>query len=403
MGNFAAEMRALMADRGISGNALARQVYVDAALISRYRTGKQRPSERLATLIDGALGADGELAALASAGPDRRSVLAGGLLAGAWLGISADVSDRLDWVAQHPPAADTAAVVSLADVLAAQRRTEDALGSAAMLGPVMAQLSVVEDLAAGARGPLRSAVIDIAGQWSQFAAHLHISLRDFAGARALCRQALELAVEAGDATMTTTILRLRAYMAWLADEPGPAIGLAQAAQRDARAAPSERAYGAMLEASGHAVTGDAAAAERNLGIAMTLAAEMTSRPERERPWSYWYTPEWFGCQRGVVLGYLADSDRRRADAIKALTTGYTGLRPDAASSEWGTDYIVHRAAIHARGGDVGQAVADAMQAVPVARRTRSASLQGMLTQLHTGLAGRWPDDPRVAELADALA
>ena len=44
-----------------------------------------------------------------------------------------------------------------------------------------------------------------------------------------------------------------------------------------------------------------------------------------------------------------------------------------------------------------------MQAAPVARQTKSASLTGMLAQLHTGLSARYPDDPRVAELADALA
>jgi len=398
--SFAGELRELMEARGISGRRLARLVPCDPALICRYRTGKQQPSANMARLIDDALGADGALAALA--GPGRRAVLAGGL-AGLAAVVGPELADRLGWIARHPRAVDAAAVDSLADVLAGQRRADDAFGSAAMLGPVMAQLATVEDLVTEARGPLRLAIVDIAQQWSQFAAHLHISVRDFPAARALCRQALELAVEADDATMTTTVMRLRAYMAWLADEPGPVIGLAQAAQRDARAAASERAYGAMLEASGHAVTGNAAAAERKIGDALYLAAQMASRPERERPWSYWYSPQWFSCQRGVVLGYLADTDQRRIEAIDALTAGYAGLGANAAGSEWGTDYLVHRAAVHARGGDVGQAVADAMLAVPVARRTRSVSLRGLLVQLYAGLAERWPDDSRVAELADALA
>jgi transcriptional regulator with XRE-family HTH domain len=397
---FAEELRSLMAARGVSGRALARLVPCDDGLICKYKSGKRQPSARMAKLIDDALSADGALVALA--GPGRRAVLAGGLVGLAAV-VGPERADRLDWIARHPRAVDAAAVDSLAAVLAGQRRADDALGSALVTAPVMAQLATVEDLAAGARGPIRPAVVDIAAQWSQFAAHLHISVRDFPAARALCRQALELAAEGDDATMTTTILRLRAYMAWLADEPGPVIGLAQAAQRNTRAAASERAYSAMLEASGHAVTGDATAAERKIGDAMDLATEMASRPERERPWSYWYSTQWFGCQRGTVLGYLADNDQRRADAIDALTAGYAGLGPDAAGSEWGTDYLVHRAAVHARGGDVGQAVADAMLAVPVARRTRSASLRGLLVQLHAGMAERYPADPRVAELAEALA
>jgi hypothetical protein len=71
-------------------------------------------------------------------------------------------------------------------------------------------------------------------------------------------------------------------------------------------------------------------------------------------------------------------------------------------SEWASDLVLHRAAVHVRGGDVEQACADAMEAVPVARQTDSASLRGMLTQLHAGMAARWPDDARVAELAEAL-
>lgn len=72
------------------------------------------------------------------------------------------------------------------------------------------------------------------------------------------------------------------------------------------------------------------------------------------------------------------------------------------ATELTAGYLVHRAVLHARGGDVAQACADAMEAAPVARQTDSASLRGMLTRLHAGMAARWPDDQRVAELADAL-
>ena len=66
MGGFAEALRALMAERGISGNALARQVPCDAALISRYVTGKQQPSHRMACRVDEVLSARGKLAALAA-------------------------------------------------------------------------------------------------------------------------------------------------------------------------------------------------------------------------------------------------------------------------------------------------------------------------------------------------
>ncbi len=148
------------------------------------------------------------------------------------------------------------------------------------------------------------------------------------------------------------------------------------------------------------MTGDAAMAERKLGESEELAEQVAS--QSVEPWTYWWSPQVSQCQRGISLGYLAHIDRYRVQAIEALTEGYAGLGPGVARSEWAADYLVHRAAIHVRGGDVAEACADARQVVPVARQTSSASLRGMLGQLHAQMAVRWPGDARVAELADAL-
>ena len=80
----------------------------------------------------------------------------------------------------------------------------------------------------------------------------------------------------------------------------------------------------------------------------------------------------------MALSYLAHIDRYRTQAIEALTAGYAGLGADVRGSEWTADILVHRAAVHVRGGDVEAACADALQVVPVARQTDSASLRGML-------------------------
>jgi transcriptional regulator with XRE-family HTH domain len=59
-----------MAERGISGNALARKIPCDKALVSRYINGHQKPSPRMARLIDDALGMGGELMRIAVQLPD---------------------------------------------------------------------------------------------------------------------------------------------------------------------------------------------------------------------------------------------------------------------------------------------------------------------------------------------
>jgi hypothetical protein len=392
MSDFGEELTRRMQAREVGVRELARCSGYSHGHISDLRSGRKLPSPEAAQDLDDALDAGGALMALVS----RRQVLAGAAAIGGAPLLGTLDTERLAWAQAHPRRIDQAAVDSLAGVLAAQRRAEDALGSAAMVKPVMAQLTAIEDLAAEARGPVRHAVVDAATQWSQFAAWLHTSVRDFSAARALWRGTLELAVEVDDATMIATVLRFRAYMAWLAGEPGPVIGLAQAAQRDPRAAVSQRAFSASLEARGHAMTGDEQATERKLGEAAELGTQLGTR--LAEPWSYWYSPGWLECQRGIALGYLAHIERYRIQAIDALAS------PGAVDSatELTAGYLVHRAAVHARGGDVGEACADALQAIPVAQQTSSVSLYTMLTGLHAQMAARWPDDARVAELAEAL-
>ncbi len=240
---FAEHLCALMAEREMSGQQLARLVPCHPSLVCHYRRGRKRPSAKMAKLFDVALGAGGELAgtARAEAGPDRRSVLAGGLLAGGVLAIAPDARDLLAWAERHPPRMDAAVVDSLAELLTAQRRADAVLGSGVMLRPALAQLAAVENLVRQARGPLRPALLNVAQQWSQFAAYQHRQLGDSAGDRGRLGQTLEWATEIGDRTMTATVLINRGETALLDGESGTAVGLAQAAQRDTSAAAGPRA------------------------------------------------------------------------------------------------------------------------------------------------------------------
>lgn len=401
MNDFPGTLRALMTQRGVSACELARQLPCDPSLISRYRNGRQKPSAKMARRLDEVLGADGVLAALAdSTLPGRRAVLAGGLLAGGLLGVGPEVLERLAWTQRHPPQIDSVTVESLADVLAAQRRAEDALGSAAILRPVLAQLTVVEDLVKQAHGSVRPGLVQVAQQWAQFAGWLCRDTGDLPGARACCAQALEWAAELGDRSMIATVLVERSYMAAEAGEVGAMIGLAQGAQRDTRAATEQRALAAGLEARGYAMAGDSAGAERGLGQAQDLAAALANRSQDGRPWSYWMTPAFFQKVAGFTCGYLAGTDHRWHDRAVALLAA----RPETSEAAlWApAAYLTHLAFAHARAGDVEQACATAVDASGAARRTGSARHAAMLTQIHAGLQARWPGDTRVAELAEAL-
>lgn len=384
-----------MARQNVSAYEVARRVPCDPSLISRYRNGRQQPSARMAARLDEVLGAGGGLSGLSSgARPGRRAVLAGGLLVGGLLGAGGETRELLERAAR--PRVDHAVVESLAGVLAAQRRAEDALGSVVMLRPVLAQLGVVEDLVRQAHGPVRPALVQVAQQWAQFGGWLCRDAGDVAGARACYGQALEWATELGDRSMTATVLVERSYMAFEAGEAGSMIGLAQAAQRDTRAAADQRALAAGLEARGYAMTGDAAAAERKLSEAGDLAAMVPGG--QRHPWSYWMTPQFYRSVAGFTCGYLASADPRwhnRAVSLLTAQASQSALWAPAAA-------LTHLAFAHARAGELEQACTTGMQAAQAVRRTGSARHAVVLTQIHASLHARWPGDVRVAGLAEAL-
>jgi hypothetical protein len=135
---------------------------------------------------------------------------------------------------------------------------------------------------------------------------------------------------------------------------------------------------------------------------MTHAQAADERRGEAPPWLYYHSPAFFDLQRGIVLGYFASQPRYHDLALAALEAGYAGLPPDEQQSEWGAGYLVHIAAIHERAGDVAQACAVALTAAGAARQTGSPRLLGMLAPLRARLAARWPADPDVAALRDAL-
>jgi transcriptional regulator with XRE-family HTH domain len=400
MNDFPGKLRALMAERGLSTYAVARKVPCDPSLISRYRSGRQKPSERMAGLLDKALGADGELIRLANlARPGRRAVLAGGLLAGGLISISPETVGRLAWAQGHPARIDMAVVQSLADVLAAQRRAEDALGAPVVLRPVLAQVAMVEELVRQARGPARPALVDVAQQWAQFAGWLCWDTGDLNGVRAYSGQALEWATELNDASMRATVLVQSGYRNLMTSDAGSMIGFGAAAQRDPRAAAGHRAYAADLEARGHALAGNAEAADRKLGEAEELAAH-AEEPGNRRPWSYWMTPAFFRREEGIISAFLAGAGpawhRRAVDCLTTdLPTGETTLRTPALGLTW-------LALAHAQAGLVDEACGTAVSAAGAVRQSGSARLMDILHRVHADLVTRHPGDARVADLAEAL-
>ncbi len=393
---FAGRLRALMAGRDLSQHALARKVPCSTAHVSLLASGKRQPSAQMARLIDDILGAGGELAALAPHPALWRPPVPGGE-------FTPDDEERLRLAVARPSRVDAQVPASLATILAGQRELEDRIGSTPMLAPVAAQLRAVEALVTDARGPVRAAVLDVAAQWAQFCGWLHANTDHPAQAAGWFDRTLEWGTETGETALISTALSYKAHLAWIGGDVGPTIGLSAAAQRGDGIPAGMLAYCAGLEARGHAMLGEAAAVGRRLDNAMRHADRAAGHPEDERAWTYWYTPAFFGVQRGLAWLYLGAADPvYNRKAIGALAAGVDALDATARASEWGANYLLYLARAHLQDGDADQACAMAGQAAGHARRLGSAALLGMLRRLHTRIARQWPDVPAVAEMGEAL-
>jgi transcriptional regulator with XRE-family HTH domain len=95
MADFAAEVRRLMAERGMSLRGLARAASYDPSYLSKVLSGRKPATPHVAARLDGALGAGGKIR-------EAAAVFDGSLSPGQ--------RDRLEWTARHPGHADASAV-----------------------------------------------------------------------------------------------------------------------------------------------------------------------------------------------------------------------------------------------------------------------------------------------------
>jgi tetratricopeptide (TPR) repeat protein len=296
---------------------------------------------------------------------------------------------------------DPRMIDALSTVLAAQRRAEDVIGSAAIIEPVRAQLTVIKDLVTDARGEMRTGILDIGSQWSQFAGWLSANTGQLDEANRFYRLALEWATEAGKPDMMATALSMQGHTAWLRGKAGPVIGLSEAAQRDKRASPGVRALAVQQEARGIALTGAAKIddIDRKLDEAEKLAARAAENPDDEPPWIYFFSPDYLIMQRGLAYRLLGHYEA----ANKLLTEGLASIPAEMRGSDWvASHYLLQLAITYAQTGEVAQACGLAKEAGIIAQQTDSTRLRKDLSRFGARMAAKWPERPEVIELAEFL-
>ncbi|MEU5962522.1 helix-turn-helix transcriptional regulator [Micromonospora parva] len=351
---FPSELRRLREARGLSLRQLAGAVNYGKSLIHQLEAGQTKPTVDGAARLDDALEAQGALARLVVDTPD------GGA--------------RLAHVTGRPRRVDRAAAEALADLLAGYRRLEDAIGSGPIMGTVHAHLDTVTGLLRDAPHDVRPCLVDVAGQWAQFAGWLSIVQGAERAATLWNARALRWATEAGNTDLIATVLSFQGHQAELQHDLPAMIELSRESRRDEMVNTALRAYCAGQEARGLAMAG----AHRSEVLArLSEASDLSARSAEEplSPWGYWYTPSFFAVQQGSVWRYLGAADNRANDrALELLTAGVAGVSQEASGAEWHGRNLVHLAAAQAQAGDAATARETLAAADAIALATASREL-----------------------------
>ncbi|GGO09549.1 hypothetical protein GCM10010116_19290 [Microbispora rosea subsp. aerata] len=293
-------------------------------MIRSWEAGEHRPGELYAELYSRALGIDaGDLfgtspppvptAAPATVAPDP------------------ELYERITAAVDQPQRVDAVTVEWLERCLAEHRRVEDTVGGRPLLPVVRAQLDTVATLARGASGALADRMVAMLGQYAQFIAWMCQDSGDHAAALAWYDRSHGWALEAGDASLASTTLNMRAHLAWSLGDAPRCVRLAEASRwHDGRTTLGVQGMAAQMAARGHAEMGEANLARRLLEEAEELIRTAAEHPEDEPPWMYFYGDGWFDMQRGMAELVLGDAGRAVAFLERGLATLPDSYRRDRA-------------------------------------------------------------------------
>lgn len=263
---FGGELRRRRLTAGLSLGDLARLVHYSKAQLSKVERGLKQPSRSLVMLCDGALGADGALAALAPrrepAPPgtrppeaevlSRRQMMAAGAASVVGLGV-----DRL-------ALADGSSLASVSRSLFDQyRRLGQSAPPSILLPALIAQTSTLCKMAARASARNRADLLILSSRYAEYVGWLAQENGDERSALRWTRRAVDLAAAGGDHGLSAYGLVREALITLYGQDAALTVALARRAQASS-VPPRVLGLAAQREAQGHAIAGDHRSCMRSL-------------------------------------------------------------------------------------------------------------------------------------------
>ena len=336
-----------MRQRGVSLRALARAVHHVASYLSKVLRGIKPLGPALASDIDRALGADGEItAACLQPAPAPREMLV--------------APELVDYFRQQ---------------LAGHYAADRFLGPGRLIAVASAQYDLLCDIAGTASGPLRGELWATAAGFAALLGWLHQDAGNLTESARWHDVMIERAHRSHDPQLVGFALYCKAMLRTDMADGASVLDLTGAGLRDDhRLVPKVRALLLQQAAQGHALAGlpgAHGACDRLLCDADDLTAQISD----DYPWGTCAAPHWIDTQRATVwtrLGRFHEASSLWEQAIPAL--------PASSRRDIGVYHARHAQAL-AGCGEPEQAVAVARLAAPVAAQSGSARMRAELHAL----------------------
>ncbi|MFV2018348.1 helix-turn-helix domain-containing protein [Micromonospora sp. LOL_023] len=445
---FGMALRQLRTEAGLSLRALGKATHYDYSRISRVERGEHLIDAQYVPALDAALGTGGLLALLHSLNPDAETVRATGRLTLPTGGLHVDDGDSVTLQLQTPdgrtvrvslsrrdlgkllasgalravvPAgvADVDAAERLSKVLRAPRRVDPQvldyfhtlleqhftadkmLGPCQLLGPVMAQIQVLDELRRHTRPGTTEPTLRLLAQYAEFAGWLHQDAGDTSAAMWWSDRASDWAQAVGDYQMVAYMLIRKSNIALADADPVGVVDLAAAARKvSGPVSPKLHALATQQEARGWALCRDADAFQDRLDLAAELLREHPDDVNEDAP-VYLHHYNLATLEEQSASGYRACGQAEIAVAIleRQIAATQTHLHRDTGHQL----AKLANAVLATAEPEPERAAALGLRCVATARDTGSARISAELHTLDRILTHRWPTLPAAVELHEALA
>lgn len=327
---------------------------------------------------------------------DRRGFMTalGGL---ATLGLAGDAA-RAQWLLSGAGRPDAWALERIRATLFEAMLLDDALGSPAARGMVIAQQQVTEAMLRDCLDSLRPAMLSLFAEWIGLAGALAWDQNDYTTAARLYNLARDLAHEAEDSDGAGYMLAGLSQLAIWQGKPRIAVDHAVAATSwvSQSADHGLRAYVAMRTAEACATAGQRRGCLDALENATRAMDNVTADLSPADSRAYYVSQAFLESYRGQCLSLLGDS----AEAVEASRRAVAAIEPTRTRDLALTLLELERALIQL--GDIDEAAAAVAQAADLTDRNRSPRLSNAIKDGRAALAP-WSGAQAVRDLDVRLA